>query len=46
MLEEGRRYVDSAWWIATFPGAAISLVVFSINLVGDGLRDALDPRRR
>ncbi len=45
MLVDGRRYVDSAWWIATFPGTAIFLTVLSINLVGDGLRDALDPRR-
>jgi ABC-type dipeptide/oligopeptide/nickel transport system permease subunit len=46
MLVEGRRYVDSAWWIATFSGTAIFLTVASINLVGDGWRDALDPRRR
>jgi len=46
MLVEGRRFVDSAWWIATFPGTAIFLTVASINLMGDGLRDALDPRRR
>jgi peptide/nickel transport system permease protein len=46
MLVDGRRYVDSAWWIATFPGTAIFVTVLSINLVGDGLRDALDPRRR
>jgi peptide/nickel transport system permease protein len=46
MLVDGKRYVDSAWWIATFPGTAIFLTVLSINLVGDGLRDALDPRRR
>ncbi len=46
MLVDGRRYVDSAWWIATFPGTAIFLTVLSVNLVGDGLRDALDPRRR
>ena len=46
MLVEGRRYVDSAWWIATFSGTAIFLTVASINLAGDGLRDALDPRRR
>ncbi|HLW47224.1 MAG TPA: ABC transporter permease [bacterium] len=45
MLVDGRRYVDSAWWIATFPGTAIFVTVLSINLAGDGLRDALDPRR-
>ncbi len=46
MLVDGQRYGDSAWWIATFPGTAIFVTVLSINLVGDGLRDALDPRRR
>jgi peptide/nickel transport system permease protein len=46
MLVDGRRYVDSAWWIATFPGTAILLTVLSVTLVGDGLRDALDPHRR
>ena len=40
----GDRLID-AWWIATFPGLAIVLTVMSFNLVGDGLRDALDPRR-
>jgi peptide/nickel transport system permease protein len=36
----------NAWWIATFPGLAIVFTVLSFNLVGDGLRDALDPRLR
>ena len=36
----------TAWWMSTFPGIAITLVVISVNLVGDGLRDALDPRLR
>jgi peptide/nickel transport system permease protein len=39
----GDRLID-AWWITTFPGLAIVFTVMSINLVGDGLRDALDPR--
>jgi peptide/nickel transport system permease protein len=44
MVAEGRNYLLNAWWIATFPGMAIVLVVLSFNLLGDGLRDALDPR--
>lgn len=43
-LSEGRNYLSIAWWISTFPGLAIMLTIVSINLVGDGLRDALDPR--
>jgi len=46
MLADGRSYVVNAWWLATFPGVAISLVVLSINLLGDWLRDALNPRLR
>lgn len=46
MLADGRRYLRYAWWLTAFPGAAISLVVLAINLLGDGLRDALDPRLR
>ncbi len=44
MLGEGRSYIFSAWYVATFPGAAIFLAVLGFNLLGDGLRDALDPR--
>jgi peptide/nickel transport system permease protein len=44
MLSEGRNFLRQAWWITTFPGLAIMLTVLSINLLGDGLRDALDPR--
>lgn len=44
MLADGREFMRQAWWLATFPGIAISLVVLSANLLGDGLRDALDPR--
>jgi len=44
MLAEGRVYISSAWWIVTFPGLAILATVLAINLVGDRLRDALDPR--
>jgi peptide/nickel transport system permease protein len=45
MLAEGRDYLSNAWWLATVPGIAISLVVLGANLLGDGLRDLLDPRR-
>jgi len=44
MVFEGVQYVDSAWWLSLFPGLAIVLTVMSINLVGDWLRDMLDPR--
>jgi peptide/nickel transport system permease protein len=46
MLAEGRAYLTTAWWLATLPGAAIFLVVISINLIGDWIRDLLDPRLR
>lgn len=45
MVAAGRSYLSDAWWIATFPGLAIVFVVLAINLMGDGLRDALDPRQ-
>jgi peptide/nickel transport system permease protein len=44
MLSEGREFLQRAWWVAFFPGLEIMLTVFAINLLGDGLRDALDPR--
>ena len=44
MLSEGRNYLPDQWWIAVFPGCAIALTVLGINLIGDGLRDTLDPR--
>lgn len=46
MLSEAQTYLQQAWWMATFPGLAIMLSVFAINLIGDGLRDVLDPRLR
>ncbi len=46
MLADGRVYVATAWWLATFPGIAIMLTVLSVNLIGDWLRDILDPRLR
>jgi peptide/nickel transport system permease protein len=46
MLFDARGFVQQAWWMAVFPGAAIVLTVLSFNLIGDALRDLLDPRRR
>jgi peptide/nickel transport system permease protein len=45
-VAESRQYLPEAWWFATFPGIAIFLVVFGFNLLGDGLRDVVDPRLR
>jgi dipeptide transport system permease protein len=44
MLAEAREFILRAWWVVTFPGIAILVTVLAINLVGDGLRDALDPK--
>ena len=44
MLSDGRNFLRRAWWIVTFPGLAIMFTVLIINVVGDALRDALDPR--
>jgi peptide/nickel transport system permease protein len=46
MLSYGREYLREAWWMSVFPGLAIFLAVLFINLLGDGLRDALDPKLR
>jgi peptide/nickel transport system permease protein len=46
MINEGRDYIWNAWWIETFPGLAIVLIVSSVGLVGDWLRDRADPRLR
>jgi ABC-type dipeptide/oligopeptide/nickel transport system permease subunit len=46
MLADGRLYISDAWWLVTLPGLAIMFTILSINLLGDGLRDALDPRLR
>jgi peptide/nickel transport system permease protein len=46
MLAEGRGYQDQAWWMAVFPGLAIFATVFAFNVVGDALRDALDPQQK
>ena len=44
MLAEAREFIQRAWWVVTFPGLAIHITVLAINLMGDGLRDALDPK--
>lgn len=44
MLAEAREFVLRAWWVVTFPGLAILITVLALNILGDGLRDALDPR--
>ncbi len=46
MLSEGRGHLEDAWWMAVFPGLAIVLLVLAFNLLGDGLRDVLDPQQR
>jgi peptide/nickel transport system permease protein len=46
MLGEGREYLRTAWWLSVFPGSAIVLAVLGVNLLGDGLRDMVDPRSR
>ncbi|MCB1498734.1 MAG: ABC transporter permease subunit [Bauldia sp.] len=46
MLAEAREFILRAWWVVTFPGLAILITVLAINLIGDGLRDALDPKLR
>ncbi|MFW5986205.1 MAG: nickel transporter permease [Halanaerobiales bacterium] len=46
MVSDGRTFIIDQWWISTFPGIAIALVVLGFNLLGDGIRDILDPRLR
>jgi peptide/nickel transport system permease protein len=46
MLSRGRAFMTTAWWLSTFPGLAIMVIVLAINRLGDGLRDALDPRMK
>ncbi len=46
MLYDSRTYIYSAWWMTVFPGVALALTVFIINMFGDGLREVLDPKRR
>jgi len=46
LLSQGRSYLAVAWWFATFPGVAITGLVVSVNLLGDALRNRLDPRQQ
>ncbi|MEA2691583.1 MAG: peptide/nickel transport system permease protein [Acidobacteriota bacterium] len=46
MIADGSDVLATAWWVAVFPGAAIAVTVLAVNLLGEGLRDALDPRER
>ena len=46
MVSDGRELIISSWWVSLFPGLAILLVVMSMNLMGDWLRDKLDPKQR
>jgi peptide/nickel transport system permease protein len=46
MVASGRTYIETAWWISVFPGLAIAAVVLAFNLLGDWLRDHLDPKLR
>ena len=46
MLSDGRNFIRTGWWLSVFPGVAILITVLAINLIGDGLRDVLDPRMR
>lgn len=46
MVSDGRNYLADQWWMATFPGIAIAIVVLGFNFLGDGVRDILDPRER
>jgi peptide/nickel transport system permease protein len=46
MVAEGLTFLERAWWISVCPGVAMMVVVLSFNLVGDWIRDALDPRLR
>ena len=46
MLADSRQFIQRAWWVVTFPGLSILITVLAFNLMGDGLRDALDPRLR
>jgi dipeptide transport system permease protein len=46
MLADAREFIQRAWWVVTIPGIAILITVLAINLIGDGLRDALDPKMK
>lgn len=43
ILDDGQNYITLAWWITVFPSVSLSLFVIGVNLIGDGLRESLDP---
>jgi len=46
MMAESQQFIDLAWWMSTFPGMTIFITVIALNFIGDGLREAFDPRQR
>jgi peptide/nickel transport system permease protein len=46
IMAEGRNFIDTAWWVTLFPGLVLMSVVLAVNLLGDWLRDILDPRTK
>lgn len=46
MLSDGRAFLETAWWVAFFPGVVLMLTVLGVNLLGDWLRDVLDPQMK
>jgi peptide/nickel transport system permease protein len=44
MIAEGQKYITRAWWVSLFPGVAIAAIILVFNMLGDELRDALDPQ--
>ena len=46
MMAESQQFIDLAWWMSTFPGMTIFVTVIALNFIGDGLREAFDPRQR
>jgi peptide/nickel transport system permease protein len=46
LLSQGRGYITVAWWICTFPGIVITMFVLAVNIIGDRLRDVIDPKSR
>ena len=44
MLADGRAFIRNEWWLSFFPGMVITLVVLALNVIGDAMRDALDPK--
>jgi ABC-type dipeptide/oligopeptide/nickel transport system permease subunit len=46
MLKSGMPFLEEAWWISTFPGIVLLITILGFNLLGDGMRDVLDPRMK